>query len=444
MENTTNPRVRIVGAGLAGTEAALQLARRNVPVELFEMRPQTPSPAHHTNDFAELVCSNSFKSDDPATAAGLLKRELEALGSEVLRVARRHAVPAGAALAVDRAAFSAELTRLVESNPLITVRREEVTELEVGEITIVAAGPLASEPLARALSAHTSQDRLYFFDAAAPIVMAESLNRDRVFAASRYGKGDGDDYLNIALDRDEYELFITELVAADRVHAKDFERKELFAACQPVEEVARTGFDALRYGAMKPVGVDDPRTGRWPHALVQLRAETADREAYNLVGFQTNLTWGEQQRVFRLLPGLEQAEFARFGVMHRNTFVDAPRVQAENFSVHGAPWLFLAGQITGTEGYLEAAASGLVAAINVYAFLSGNEPFVLPHTSALGSLFGYAHNPDTSPYQPMHVNFGIVPPLDHKERNKRERYRKYAERALADIGAAVDARADLF
>ena len=440
----TPSMVRVIGGGLAGTEAALQLARRNIPVELCEMRPESSSPAHHGNDFAELVCSNSFKSDDPATAAGLLKRELELLGSEIMRVARRHAVPAGAALAVDRDAFSAELTAMVDAEPLITVVRGEVTELDPSVVTIVAAGPLASDKLASELSRYAGDDRLYFFDAAAPIVMADSLDYSRVFAASRYGKGDGDDYLNIALDRDEYEAFYEALIGADRVHSKDIERRELFAACQPVEEVARTGVDAVRYGAMKPVGIDDPRTGRWPYALVQLRAETATREAYNLVGFQTNLTWGEQARVFRMLPGMENAEFARFGVMHRNTFVDAPRVQNADFSVKGQPWLFLAGQITGTEGYLEAAASGLVAALNVVAHTEGSDPFILPETSALGSLFGYAHNPETSPYQPMHVNFGIIPPLETKERNKRERYRLYAERAVAALSAAISARSDLF
>lgn len=439
-----NGSVRVIGAGLAGTEAALQLARRGIRVELCEMRPHAMPAAHHGTDFAELVCSNSFKSDDPATAAGLLKRELELLGSEIMRVARRHAVPAGAALAVDRDEFSRELTALVESEPLITVLRGEVTEIDPSVTTIVAAGPLASDSLATALSHYTGEGRLYFFDAAAPIVMADSLDPARVFAASRYGKGDGDDYLNIALDRDEYEAFYDALINAERVHSKDFERRELFAACQPVEEVARTGVDAVRYGAMKPVGIDDPRTGRWPYALVQLRAETSSREAYNLVGFQTNLTWGEQARVFRMLPGMENAEFARFGVMHRNTFVDAPRVQETDFSVKGEPWLFLAGQITGTEGYLEAAASGLVAALNVAARMGNAAPFVLPEVSALGSLFAYAHNPETSPYQPMHVNFGIIPPLETRERNKRERYRLYAERAVSAVQDSITGRPDLF
>jgi len=434
--------VTVIGAGLAGTEAAWQLAQRGVPVTVIEMRPHTMTPAHHTGGLAELVCSNSLKSDDPTTAAGVLKRELEALGSVVLATARTTRVPAGTALAVDREAFSARLTRLIEDHPLITVERREATEIGA-EPTIIATGPLTSDAFAPALSALIGANRLSFYDAAAPVVETESIDRSIVFEASRYEKGDGADYLNAPMTRPEYDAFYEALVAADRVHAKDFERRELFAACQPVEEVARTGPDALRYGALKPVGLVDPRTSERPWAVVQLRAENAAKTAYNLVGFQTNLTFGEQKRVFSMIPGLGCAEFARFGVMHRNTFVDAPRMLDATLAVRAHPRVRLAGQVTGTEGYLEAAASGLLAALNTYSDIQGLEPVTLPDTSALGSLISYATDPATTCYQPMHVNFGVIPPLTQRVRGKRERYAAYAARARIDLAAWLAERPSL-
>lgn len=427
-----NQPVTVIGAGLAGTEATWQLVSRGIPVTLMEMRPGSASPAHHSGQFAELVCSNSLKNEDQNTAAGLLKHELTTLGSVVIEVARRQRVPAGSALAVDRALFSEELTRTVSEHPLVTVVRSEATAIPEGRV-IVATGPLTSPALEPALESLIGGARLAFYDAAAPIVDAESLDRSVVFAASRYDKGEGADYLNAPMSRDEYEAFHATLISARRVTAKEFERAELFQACQPVEEVARTGTDALRFGALKPVGLIDPRTGGRPWAVVQLRAENANLTAYNLVGFQTNLTFGEQERVFRLIPGLEHAEFLRHGVMHRNTFVDAPRVLGTTLSLKSEPRVRFAGQLTGTEGYVEAAASGLLAALNTWAEITGNPPVVLPATTALGSLIAYATDPATEPYQPMHANFGIVPPLAQRVRGKRERYAAYSARAQADL-----------
>lgn len=433
---TTSEMVNIIGGGLAGTEAALQLAGKGIPVRLFEMRPAVMTPIHRTGDLAELVCSNSFKSDDPGTAAGLLKRELEMLGCRTLEVARRCAIPAGAALAVDRGEFSAALTDLVDSEPLIELVREEVASLPEGRV-IIATGPLTSEAFEGVLTALVGQDRLAFYDAAAPIVDAQTIDRTVVFAASRYGKGGGDDYLNAPFDRESYDTFIEALLGAGRVLEKSFERKELFTACQPVEEVARTGHDALRYGALKPVGLTDPRDGARPWAVVQLRAENAELTAYNLVGFQTNLTFPEQKRVFSMIPGLEEAEFLRYGVMHRNTFVDAPRLLDPTLALRARPEVRFAGQVTGTEGYLEAVASGLLAGLNTWADISGHAPLVLPRVTALGSLVAYATDPLTDPYQPMHVNFGLVPPLDERVRGKRERYARYSERALMAMRGTV-------
>lgn len=435
--------VTIIGAGLAGSEAAWQLASRGVPVRLLEMRPAASGAAHHTDRFAELVCSNSFKSDDPHTAAGLLKRELDDMGSLVLSTARETAVPAGGALAVDRALFSDRITRTISAHPLIEVRLEEATAIPDGSV-ILAAGPLASESLAAALAELTGPGYLAFYDAAAPIIDAETIDRDVAFGASRWGKGGESDYLNCPMDRAQYQAFIDALLAADRVTLRDFERKELFQACQPVEEVARTGLDALRYGALKPVGLSDPDTGERPWAVVQLRAENREGSAYNLVGFQTNLTFGEQQRVFRMIPGLENAVFLRYGVMHRNTFIDAPRLLNIDLSLRTTPRVRVAGQLSGTEGYLEAAASGLVAALGTYSALQGAAPPVLPPTTALGSLLAYATDPSTGAYQPMHVNFGLVPPLAERVRGKQARYAAYSDRARADMRAFMASRIDLF
>lgn len=429
--------VTVLGGGIAGSEAAWQLAQRGVPTRLIEMRPDRMTPAHHSGDFAELVCSNSLKSDDETTASGLLKRELEDLDSLVMRVARDTRVPAGAALAVDRHSFSARITQMIEAHPLIQVTRDEASQIPDGAV-IVATGPLTSDALEESISTLVGEDRLSFYDAAAPIVETESLDRSVVFAASRYDKGEGADYLNAPMNREEYDRFYDALVSASRVHAKDFERRELFAACQPAEEVARTGRDALRFGALKPVGLTDPRTGERPWAVVQLRAENAQCTAYNLVGFQTNLTFPEQRRVFSMIPGLEHAEFVRYGVMHRNTFLDAPRLLDETLALRTHRRVRFAGQITGTEGYLEAAASGLLAALNTWADATGTSSLVLPETTAFGSLLSHATNPETSNYQPMHVNFGIIPPLEERIRGKRERYAAYAGRARAAMAEWLD------
>ena len=434
--------VTVVGAGLAGSECALQLARRGVPVRLVEQRPTKSSPAHHTDCFAELVCSNSLKSMRPDSAAGLLKAELERMGSELLACARQAAVPAGGALAVDRTRFSQLVGERIEASPLIEVVRREATQVPEGRC-VIAAGPLCSDALAKSVGDLVGAESLSFFDAAAPIVDAETIDRSIVFSQSRYEEYGVGDYLNCPMDKQEYEAFMEALLGAERVVTKDFEQSDLFCACQPVEEVARTGIDAARYGAMKPVGLTDPRTGRRPWAVVQLRPENAELTSYNLVGFQTNLTWPEQRRVFRMIPGLENAEFFRYGVMHRNSFVDAPRVLDHTFAVPGTT-VRLAGQICGTEGYTEAIASGLLAALNTYADLHGLAQVELPRTGALGSLVAYATNPATSPYQPMHVNFGIVPPLEGPRLKKRDRYARYSQRALADLDAYLATRHDLF
>lgn len=435
--------VTVVGGGLAGCECACQLADRGIPVRLCEMRPEVGSPAHHTGSLAELVCSNSLKSTHRDSAAGLLKEELRRMGSVLLSCAERSAVPAGGALAVERERFSALVEAEVASRDLIEVVRGEVRDIPEGPC-VIAAGPLCSKALSERVLALVGGSSLSFFDAAAPIVDAATIDRSVVFSQSRYGEEGGGDYLNAPFTREEYERFIDALLGAERVVLKDFERRELFQACQPAEEVARTGRDAIRFGAMKPVGLTDPRTGRRPWAAVQLRAENAAGTAYNLVGFQTNLTFGEQKRVFRMIPGLEHAEFFRYGVMHRNTFVDAPHVLDDSFAVPGTR-VRLAGQITGTEGYTEAIASGLLAALNTVADATGAPHVHLPRTGALGSLVAYATDPATVDYQPMHVNFGVVPPLeDGRRRSKRDRYAAYADRALRDLDAYLAERTDLF
>ncbi len=435
--------VVVIGGGLAGSECALQLAARGVPVKLYEMRPVQLSPAHHTDHLAELVCSNSLKATRIDSAAGLLKQELHRMGSVLLSCAEEAAVPAGGALAVDRDEFSRLVEERVRAQDLITVVREEVTQIPEGHV-VIAAGPLCSQALADEVTKLVGGSSLSFFDAAAPIVDALTLDFDVLFSQSRYEQEGEGDYLNAPMNKEEYEAFIDALLGADRVVAKEFEQRDLFQACQPIEEIARAGRDAVRFGAMKPVGLTDPRSGRRPWAAVQLRAENRDRTAYNLVGFQTNLTFPEQRRVFRMIPGLEHAEFFRYGVMHRNTFIDSPRSVDATFKIPGTG-VRLAGQISGTEGYVEAIASGLLAALNTYAELQGAPAVSLPLTGALGSLVAYATNPETNPYQPMHVNFGIVPPLeDGVRRSKRDRYRAYAERALADLDAYLATRADLF
>lgn len=434
--------VTVVGGGLAGSECALQLAKRGVQVKLYEQRPVHMTPAHHGSGFAELVCSNSLKSLKVDSAAGLLKAELALMDSYLIECAKEAAVPAGGALAVDRDKFSELVGALIEGSSNIEVIHEEVASLPGGPC-VIAAGPLCSDSLFDSLSQKLGADSLSFYDAAAPIVDADTLDRTIVFSQSRYEEEGSGDYLNCPMNKEEYETFISELLAAKRVVSKDFEQKDLFCACQPIEEVARTGRDSVRFGAMKPVGLSDPRTGRRPWAVVQLRSENEHHSAYNLVGFQTNLTWGEQKRVFRLIPGLQNAEFFRYGVMHRNSFVDSPRVLDTSFAIPSTS-IRLAGQICGTEGYTEAIASGLYAALNTFADLHNIERPALPNTSAFGSLVAYATNPETKPYQPMHVNFGIVPPLEGPRLKKKERYQAYSNRALADMKQFVATRGDLF
>ncbi len=433
--------VTVVGAGLAGCECALQLARRGVCVRLVEQRPDHESPAHHTGSFAELVCSNSLKSTKEDTAAGQLKWELRRLDSVLLACAERTRVPAGGALAVDRERFSGLVGELIEAEPLIEVVWARVDVLPEGP-AVIAAGPLCAGELFEAISTAVGGDRMSFFDAAAPIVDAASLDRDVVFEQSRYQGDATGDYLNCPLDREQYDRFVDELVGAGRVLAREFEQSDLFCACQPVEEVARTGHDTLRHGALKPVGLVDPRTGRRPWAVVQLRSENAAHTAYNLVGFQTNLTWPEQRRVFRMIPGLEEADFLRYGVMHRNSFVDSPHALDATFKIPGTA-VRLAGQITGTEGYVEAIASGLLAALNVCADLEGAGPVLLPETGSLGSLVRYATDPATTGYQPMHVNFGLYPPLPDAPRNKAARHAALVERARRDLDAFLAERPGL-
>lgn len=435
--------VHVVGGGLAGCECACQLADRGVQVKLYEMRPENTSAAHHTDRLAELVCSNSLKSLREDSAAGMLKRELSRMGSVLLGCAKNAAVPAGGALAVDRDAFSKLVEAEVAKRQNIEVVRKEVTTVPEGTV-VIAAGPLCTQRLAEEILHKTGGDALSFFDAAAPIVDASTLDFDILFAQSRYEDEGAGDYLNAPFTKDEYLAFIDALTSAERVVLKNFETGDLFQACQPAEEVARKGVDAIRFGAMKPVGLTDPRSGRRPWAAVQLRAENAQRTAYNLVGFQTNLTFGEQKRVFRMIPGLENAEFFRYGVMHRNTFVDSPHVLDKTFRIPGTS-IRLAGQITGTEGYTEAIASGLLAALNTVCDLEGAEPVSLPDTSVLGALVSYATDPATVDYQPMHVNFGIIPPLeDGVRRSKRDRYAAYSKRGEKDLDAYLKSRPDLF
>jgi len=434
--------ITVIGGGLAGSEAAYQLAVRGIHVRLIEMRPSAAAPAHHTGLLGELVCSNSLKSDDPDTAAGMLKRELDSLGSVVLACARSTAVAAGGALAVDRGAFAEMLTRVVSERPEIELVQAEAADLPSGEV-ILATGPLTSAALEPVLARLTGTERLAFYDAAAPIVDASTIDRSVCFAQSRYDKGGSADYLNCPMDREEYEAFISALTSASRVTAKEFESADLFHACQPAEEIARRGADALRFGAMKPVGLTDPRTGRRPWAVVQLRPENREHTAYNLVGFQTNLTFAEQSRVFRMIPGLASADFLRFGVMHRNTFVDAPRLLTPDLALRSDPRIRIAGQLSGTEGYLEAAASGLVAALGAFASGRGADAVILPVQTALGALLAYATDPDTSPYQPMHVNIGLLPPLTPPVRGKRERYAAHAARARAAMADWLGSRPEL-
>ncbi|BDV44063.1 methylenetetrahydrofolate--tRNA-(uracil-5-)-methyltransferase TrmFO [Geotalea uraniireducens] len=424
-------RITVIGGGLAGCEAAWQAAERGVPVVLHEMKPERYSPAHQLPGLAELVCSNSLRGESLENAVGLLKEELRRCGSLFMAAADATRVPAGGALAVDRQLFSAYVTARIEGHPLIELRRGEVTELPATGLVVIASGPLTSELLAERLRALTGPD-LYFYDAIAPIVAADSLDLTTVFRASRYGKGDGDDYLNCPLDEAGYERFVDELLAAEKVPAKEFEKVIHFEGCMPIEEMAARGRETLRFGPMKPVGLTDPRTGREPHAVVQLRAEDRAGTMFNLVGFQTKLTWPEQRRIFRLLPGLERAEFVRLGSMHRNTFINAPTLLAPTFQLQGERRIFFAGQITGVEGYVESAGSGFLAGLNAARLVRGEAPLVPPPATALGALVAHITRADARHFQPMNVNYGLFPPLPGKVK-KKDRRQLLAARALAEL-----------
>ena len=427
----TQDFVTVVGGGLAGCEAAWQLARRGITVRLYEMRPLRTTPAHHTDRLGELVCSNSFRSASLDSAVGLLKEEMRCLGSLVMDIAAGTAVPAGSALAVDREQFAVQLTAAIRSRPEITVVREEVTALPEG-LAIVATGPLTSPAFSRCLQ-QLLGEHLYFYDAIAPIVTGESVDRSVAFAASRYGKG-GDDYLNCPLSRDAYYRFVQAVRTAATVPVRDFERCMYFEGCMPIEEMARRGPDTLAFGPMRPVGLVDPRTGRRPFAVVQLRQDNRDGTLFNMVGFQTKMTYPEQRRVFRMIPGLERAEFVRLGSLHRNTFINSPRRLQATLQLIGRPHTFFAGQLIGVEGYVECAAAGLMAAMNVSRALRGAECIVPPATTALGSLLRYVSDRNRRGFQPMNANYGLFPQITSRERG-REKRRALAARASSDLRA---------
>ena len=429
------PTVHVVGGGLAGCEAALQLARLGIQVILHEMRPRRTTPAHRTDNLAEIVCSNSLKSIDPGTASGLLKQELQRLGCCLLDAAHQVRVPAGAALAVDRAAFAGRVAELIAAEPTITVVREEVTNLvpTAQEHWIVATGPLTSAALQADLQRLTGRAALHFFDAIAPTVTLASLDLTELYRAARYGRG-GADYLNAPLDAAAYREFHAALVTAGRSDIQSFDRTELFAGCQPIEEIAAAGPQTLSFGPLRPVGLDDPRTGRRPHAVVQLRQENREGTLYGLVGFQTRLKRGEQKRVFGMIPGLATAEYVRFGQLHRNFYLDTPRALNREFSLPGEPRIYLAGQITGVEGYVESIASGLVTAWHVAAKLDGEQLPPWPPTTLIGALLaGFLFDTTSERLVPMNVNFGLLPPLASRVRSKRERKLAHGRRALADL-----------
>ena len=435
----------MIGAGLAGTEAAWQVARAGVPVTLVEMRPVRRSPAHHSDECAELVCSNSFGALSSDRAAGLLQEELRRLGSLVIGMADRHAVPAGGALAVDRGRYSAALTSALQEHPLVRFERREQQELpDSSQITVLATGPLTSEPLADDLRRFTGRDDCHFFDAASPIVEGETVDLEVAFRASRYDKGDAD-YINCPMNKEQYLAFREALLAAEQAELKDFEKEnaKFFEGCLPIEELARRGEDTMRYGPLKPIGLWDPRWGdvndrdvrraKRAYAVVQLRQEDRDGRLWNLVGFQTNLKWGEQKRVLRLIPGLENAEFVRFGVMHRNTFLEAPQLLEPSLQFRCRPTLLAAGQITGTEGYAAAVAGGWLAGTNAARLVQGLEPLQLPPTTMSGALTHFISEAPSEKFQPMPPNFGLLPELAQRVREKRARYGAYRDRALNDL-----------
>lgn len=424
-----NHDVTIIGGGLAGSEAAWQAASAGLRVRLYEMRPDKMTPAHHSGELAELVCSNSLRANSLENAVGLLKEEMRRLNSIIMEWADRTRVPAGGALAVARDEFSAGISEALLNHPDVEIVRHEVPRIPEEGVVIIASGPLTSDSLAGAIAEFTGEEHLSFFDAAAPIVTLESVDMDKVFRASRYGKGE-DDYLNCPMTEEEYDRFWEELCRGEKHAGQDFEKKCFFEGCLPVEEMARRGRETLLFGPLKPVGLTDPRTGRYPHAVVQLRQDNREGTLFNLVGFQTNLKWPEQLRVFRMIPGLENADFARLGVMHRNTFINSPRVLEPTFQSKIRPTLFFAGQITGVEGYVESAASGLVAGLNATRLCRGHELLIFPPETAHGALAHYITTADPHHFQPMNVAFGLFPPLMDSRARKRDKKRLQSSRAL--------------
>lgn len=425
-------RVTIVGGGLAGCEAAWQLARRGIRVDLYEMRPATRTPVHQTADLAELVCSNSLRGNSLDQAAGLLKEEMRRLGSIVMRIADEVRVPAGSALAVDRERFARRMTEAVSALPEVTLHRVEVPKIPQGPVVIVATGPLTADGLATDIQAFVGRDHLHFYDAVSPVVEADSIDLAKAFRASRYGKG-GDDYLNCPLTEAEYRAFYAALTTAESASLHDFEKELFFEGCLPVEVIASRGPETLLFGPLKPVGLLDPRTGARPFAVVQLRQDNLAASHFSLVGFQTQLKWGEQGRVFRMIPGLEKAAFVRFGITHRNTYVNAPLTLEPSFETRRRKGLFFAGQMSGVEGYVESAASGIVAGIGAAFRARGEEPPILPEETAMGALGRYIARSDPENYQPTNVNFGILPELGHRIRDKAKKKLALSQRALASL-----------
>ena len=430
--------VRIVGAGLAGCEAAWQCARRGLEVELFEMRPQRSTPAHQTSDFAELVCSNSLKSASENTAPWLLKEEMRRAESLLMDIAQMTAVPAGHALAVDRALFAAQVTEAVSHHPNIAVRREEVTALDEDVLTIVATGPLTSDALSQEIARLAGNSHLYFYDSISPIVEADSIDRERVYMAARYDKGSAD-YINCPMTREEYDRFLDALLSAQSVEEKDWEKLNYFESCLPIEEIARRGRDTLRFGPMKPVGLIDPRSGKRPYAVVQLRQENLRADSYNIVGFQNHLRFPEQARVFRMIPGLENARFLRYGQIHRNTYINSPTLLEPTLQMKAHPNVLFAGQISGVEGYVESIATGLLAGMHAAVLSRNGEPLPPPRETAFGSLVHYITASESKDFQPANITFDLLPPLETKVRDRFQRHAAQCERALKALDEWLEA-----
>ncbi|AIY73617.1 FADH(2)-oxidizing methylenetetrahydrofolate--tRNA-(uracil(54)-C(5))-methyltransferase TrmFO [Bacillus anthracis] len=427
----TTQVVNVIGAGLAGSEAAYQIAKRGVQVRLYEMRPVRQTPAHHTDKFAELVCSNSLRANTLTNAVGVIKEEMRLMDSVIIRAADECSVPAGGALAVDRHEFAAKVTEYVKNHPNVTVMNEEITEIPEGP-TVIATGPLTSPDLSAQLKELTGEDYFYFYDAAAPIVEKDSIDMNKVYLKSRYDKGEAA-YLNCPMTEEEFDRFYEALIAAETVPLKEFEKEIFFEGCMPVEVMASRGRQTLVFGPMKPVGLEDPKTGKTPYAVVQLRQDDAAGTLYNIVGFQTHLKWGPQKEVLQLIPGLENAEIVRYGVMHRNTFINSPNLLRPTYQYKQRDDLFFAGQMTGVEGYVESAASGLLAGINAARLVKGEEPVVLPPVTAMGSMANYITATNAKNFQPMNANFGLFAPLEKKIKRKAERNEAYATRALETI-----------